>query len=90
MAHYAFSSRYELGIDIEEHRPEVENVASAKCFFTPEERAALRRLSGRERERLFFNIWTRKEGYMKAYGTGLRPPPASLQMRIFPEEVISR
>lgn len=64
----------ELGVDIERLRDSVEFVKLAKRFFSPREAESLAGLSGDELKRQFFQIWTAKESYIKAIGTGLRLP----------------
>lgn len=59
-----------IGVDIEAIRP-VE-AAVAKRFFTPVEQAALA-AAGRW-DLAFFQIWTRKEAFVKACGPGLSMP----------------
>ncbi len=59
-----------LGIDIERAR-EVRAAALAARYFTPQEAALVERLSGEERQRAFFRLWTAKESVLKAQGTGL-------------------
>lgn len=61
-----------LGVDIEAHRP-VEP-AIADRYFSPAEIAALSPLSGLDWQTAFFRVWTRKEAFVKALGTGLRRP----------------
>jgi 4'-phosphopantetheinyl transferase len=58
------------GIDVEPvHRPaDVEAIARR---FAPAERALLERTDPAERRRAFFQLWTLKEAFLKAHGTGL-------------------
>lgn len=63
-----------VGVDIEHFRP-LDWQRIALRFFHPEERAFLARSS--EPERDFFRIWTLKESYLKAEGTGFSVSPAS-------------
>ena len=69
-------SDVQAGCDIEEVKSGRENVS--KRFFAPDEQAYIASRHGRDRkEKAFFRIWTRKESYVKAKGTGLRFPLAS-------------
>jgi 4'-phosphopantetheinyl transferase len=74
----AIASEREIGVDIEQIRPEVEAEEIANRFFSTEERNALHNLPSEALERAFFGCWTRKESYVKARGDGL-----SLQLNEF-------
>jgi len=63
-----------LGADIESCRPLTDLEGVAERFFAAEERAALFALPEAEREAGFYRLWTRKEAYIKALGTGLGHP----------------
>jgi 4'-phosphopantetheinyl transferase len=67
----AFSHALELGVDIEKARDDVDHVAISERFFSPAERRALEREPAERRSRAFFEIWTRKEAFVKARGGGL-------------------
>jgi 4'-phosphopantetheinyl transferase len=58
-----------VGIDIE--RIKEINLTIAERFFAPEELDYLMSLHEKQRKVVFFNIWTLKESYLKALGTGL-------------------
>jgi 4'-phosphopantetheinyl transferase len=60
-----------LGVDVEQVRPINEAEGIAKRFFTPGEIAKLKALPEAQRLAAFFNLWTRKEAYLKATGEGL-------------------
>lgn len=64
----------ELGVDIERPRNLSDLVGLARRYFHPREIAALEELSGDEQRQMFFRLWTRKEAYLKAIGTGLTFP----------------
>jgi 4'-phosphopantetheinyl transferase len=61
-----------LGVDVERIRRKTDALALAERFFAPEEWEELAALpdSGRRREH-FTRLWTFKEAYLKALGTGL-------------------
>lgn len=63
-----------VGVDLERFRP-IDWQRIAERFFHPLERAYLSRSA--EPERDFFRIWTLKESYLKAEGTGFSVSPAS-------------
>ena len=67
------------GIDIEYRRPNYKKIA--RRFFTPEEAAAIDKVS--DGADLFLRIWTRKEAYLKMTGDGLTKEMNSF--RVYPE-----
>ena len=68
----------EIGCDVE--RIESPRLALAKRFFSVEEREYLEGLPQDERERAFYDIWTLKESFLKATGTGLTVSPSSFSV----------
>ena len=63
----------DVGVDVEQLRDDVEIEGLARRFFAPEEIAAIHRATrGVRQVETFFRIWTRKEAFLKAMGTGLR------------------
>lgn len=60
-----------LGIDAESVEAREAGTDGLDRYFAPEERAALLSLPPSERRRRFFELWTLKESYIKARGTGL-------------------
>ncbi len=60
-----------LGVDVEKVRAQIDLQAMARRFFAPGEVVALQALPADQQRTGFFTIWTRKEAYLKARGTGL-------------------
>lgn len=60
----------EVGVDLEGDRP-IEALQLAKRFFSPQEYTALFNLPPHRQQTTFFQLWTCKEAYLKATGTGL-------------------
>jgi 4'-phosphopantetheinyl transferase len=58
-----------VGVDIEAHRDMPDAADLADRFFTPDEARLIR--AGAPGEPRFFTVWTRKEAFVKAAGTGL-------------------
>jgi 4'-phosphopantetheinyl transferase len=85
MALFALAQR-EVGVDLEQIRADCDGEAIAARFFSPQEQAALNRLSPELRPRGFFNGWTRKEALLKAMGTGLTFPLDQLEVSLTPGE----
>ncbi len=71
LALYALTRGREIGVDLELIRPDLANDAVAERFFSPNEVAMFRSLTGDFKEKAFFNYWTCKEAYIKARGEGL-------------------
>ena len=67
----AYGTRGRIGVDIEEwidHRNLDQLIAVG---FTPIEQSELMAVTGRERQHLFFHLWTLKESLIKAQGKGM-------------------
>lgn len=67
----AFTRGVPLGVDVEEVHPIEDIRAIAERHFAPEEQERLFALPAAEQEEGFYRLWTRKEAYIKAIGTGL-------------------
>lgn len=65
-----------IGVDIERLRPDIVTDELARQVLSPIELARFATI--REKSQMFFDIWTRKEAYVKALGTGLSTPLPSL------------
>jgi len=74
LALFAMTMDREIGIDVEQIRPEVATQEIAERFFAPEEVQRLFDLQPAERTAAFFDCWTRKEAFIKARGVGLWLP----------------
>ena len=71
MALYAIALDRQIGVDIEWPRTTVAYDHIAARFFSVREQAALAERPEIERRAAFYNIWTRKEAYLKARGDGI-------------------
>jgi len=67
----AVAAGYDVGVDVERVRPvpDIENLA--RRYFASKENERLFAFDPIERERAFFQLWTRKEAYLKSLGAGL-------------------
>ena len=74
MGLFAFADRGEVGVDIEQVKPDFRGMEIASHFFSTEEIAALAKLPPELGVEAFFGCWTRKESYVKARGQGLSIP----------------
>jgi 4'-phosphopantetheinyl transferase len=63
-----------IGIDAERVDPAKADLAVAERFFAPLELRILHYAPAADRTKLFFRLWTLKEAYIKAIGTGLSMP----------------
>lgn len=61
----------ELGIDLEQRRPDVDCEGIVDSHFSPTEKAAWSALPETRQAEAFFHGWVRKEAYVKARGEGL-------------------
>ncbi len=64
------SENYLIGVDVE-YRRSLNWQELAQRFFSPEEQELLQKSPLADQETLFFQLWTAKEAYLKAIGTGL-------------------
>jgi 4'-phosphopantetheinyl transferase len=63
-----------VGIDAERIDPAKADFAVAETYFAPAEIRLLHKVPVDDRIRFFFCLWTLKEAYIKAIGTGLGTP----------------
>ena len=68
---YGFTNHHLIGVDIEFLREIRDTAELAKRFFTHREFQLIANLAKEERQKVFFQLWTIKEAYLKAIGTGL-------------------
>lgn len=78
----ALAIGFEVGVDVEEIRSDVEHDTLAERFFSPAESAALRSRTPAGRVESFFACWTRKEAVVKAAGGGLSIDLASFDVDV--------
>jgi 4'-phosphopantetheinyl transferase len=76
----AFALGREVGVDLERVERTTDLLAIARRFFSERELECLLGVAKRGRPRAFFEIWTRKEAYVKAKGGGLSIPLASFDV----------
>jgi 4'-phosphopantetheinyl transferase len=67
----AVAPQREVGVDLERVRDRPAAPRLANRFYAEHERAAFESAPSEGQLRVFFRLWTRKEGYIKATGTGL-------------------
>ena len=67
----AWSSTHGIGVDLEDQTRDVEAEELARQFFAAAEANAVARLSGGQRLRTFYRLWSLKEAALKSIGEGL-------------------
>lgn len=80
-------SKYECGIDCERVRPYRPSVLKRVC--TNAEQEMLKASPENERELLFFRLWTLKEAYVKALGSGLSFPLCEAEFAFGGDEILT-
>jgi 4'-phosphopantetheinyl transferase len=84
--YYAIAHNRELGVDIEKIRNINDLTLIAKRFFSGVENAALLHLSDDKKVPAFYHVWTQKEAFVKALGTGLSFPLANFDVSVDPAQ----
>lgn len=69
-----WQGRGAIGVDIEVHRPDRPFIKLATRYFAESEQQFLRGVPAHEQMGCFYDLWTLKESYLKARGTGLALP----------------
>lgn len=76
----ALSWSGEVGVDVEEVRDGPDPLRFAARWYTPAERRIVQQAPAELRNRRCLEIWTRKEAYLKATGSGLTVSPAGVEV----------
>ncbi|MCU7836775.1 MAG: 4'-phosphopantetheinyl transferase superfamily protein [gamma proteobacterium symbiont of Taylorina sp.] len=82
----AITKKGEVGVDIESIDRKTDWQGIVKRFFTVQEQRALFALEKEEQRQAFYELWTRKEAYMKVLGTGLSLSPTEFTLSVPPEK----
>lgn len=75
-----------LGVDVERVRPFPNATGIAERFFSAGEIAAFQTLPLGAREAAFFQLWTRKEAWLKATGDGITASLSKVEVAFLPDE----
>lgn len=81
----ALCTQGRIGVDIEQHRPLDDLPGLARTVFSPQELRDLNELPSVQRQRAFYDCWTRKEAFIKAIGDGLSYPLAQFDVTLRPD-----
>ena len=73
-----------LGVDVEQQRPMPEMADIAATFCSPQESALINAAPPEKRLEVFFDLWTRKEAYLKGTGEGIAGSLAQLDCSVAP------
>jgi len=79
---YAIAREQRIGVDIEYRRHFSEMMPITEGFFSDSECGEISQLESDEEVNAFFDVWTRKEAYVKALGCGLTMPLNSFTVSI--------
>jgi 4'-phosphopantetheinyl transferase len=79
---HAFTSGEPVGIDVEQSRPQGFNDAMLRGFLAGSEIAALERLPTPAAQLKAHRIWTHKEAFLKALGTGFSVDPRGVELAV--------
>jgi len=74
----AFHAHCEVGVDVEEVRPEPDLEITARQMFSAEEYNHWAALNSEQRPDVFYQLWTRREATVKAIGKGFSGVNVSL------------
>jgi 4'-phosphopantetheinyl transferase len=86
LALVAVAKDTQVGIDVEKLRP-VNNLKHlSERFFTATEAQAIANLPSEQQQQAFFEIWTRKEAYLKGIGCGLAGALNRVEVSVAPHE----
>ncbi|WP_019507798.1 4'-phosphopantetheinyl transferase superfamily protein [Pleurocapsa sp. PCC 7319] len=77
---YGFTHHHLIGVDLEYLRDMKDAVKLAERFFSPREFELLAAIDSEQQRKVFFKLWTAKEAYLKAIGTGLTNSLASIDI----------
>ena len=85
LAMLAVSRNLPLGMDVEhmDHKHQWQKLI--KRFFTEPEQQAIFELPEARQQQAFFQVWTRKEAYMKVTGLGLQLAPTRFTVSVPPQ-----
>jgi 4'-phosphopantetheinyl transferase len=86
LALFAFCRGARIGVDLEKVQPLEDMDDLVGVHFSARERETYRSLAPRDRERAFFDCWTRKEAFVKAIGEGLSHPLDAFDVSFRPDE----
>ena len=88
MALLAFTRLGAVGVDIERLRAMKDPEGLVTRFFSAREREQFQTVASEERQSAFFNLWTRKEAWLKATGLGIAGELNKVEVTFLPQEPV--
>ena len=79
-----------VGVDVERLRPVDDEDAIVHRYFAPGEMRQYEAVRKPERTAAFFSTWTRKEAFVKAFGSSLQRELSSFEVEVSPHAVCPR
>jgi 4'-phosphopantetheinyl transferase len=76
----------QIGVDVEQIRPLTDVDELVARFFSPRETALFQTLPTSQKNAAFFNLWTRKEAWLKAIGEGIAHSLNRVEVTFLPGE----
>jgi 4'-phosphopantetheinyl transferase len=73
-----------VGVDVEQIRPLTDAESIAERFFSPQESAGFKASPTCQQPTAFFNLWTRKEAWLKATGKGIADSLDQVEVSFLP------
>lgn len=86
---YGFTYNSAIGVDIEYLRDMPDALKIAQRFFSPEEYKLIHNTPTPEQIAVFFTLWTAKEAYLKAVGTGLAGSLDQVEIDVNPPRLLA-
>ncbi len=86
LAVFALTRSGPIGVDVERVRPLEDAEDLVNRFFSPAESAAFHALAAEVKPAAFFNLWTRKEAWLKATGEGIAQSLNKVEVSFIPGE----
>jgi 4'-phosphopantetheinyl transferase len=80
----------ELGIDLEQVRPNIETLSISRNYFFGSERDVIENALSATRDNMFFRYWVAKEAVLKAQGIGLGFPLDQFRVDFLGDGVMAR
>ncbi len=89
IAIFAITCDRRIGVDIESLRSPDNILKLAQRFFCPSEYTLLNQAIPEEQNKLFFQLWTAKEAYLKATGEGISGGLNQVEIALNPLQIVS-
>jgi len=86
LALFAVTRLGPIGVDVEQNRPVTDVDELVARFFSPRETALFQTLPTSQKNAAFFNLWTRKEAWLKATGEGIAHSLNLVEVTFLPGE----